>query len=397
MSESKKLDNFCCAPWNATYYKESLQKYKMCCAFTTWTSAKSPEDYFNSNLVKDVRETILRGEWHPGCKVCKEQAEAGLSSDRLMFNSHMDIKNNPVDTNKFKLKWLDFRPGNLCNLKCRMCSGSNSSMIQQEVEKNPELKEFENDKPINNTDLLPSICNHETFSELEVLKLLGGEPTIDPQIQKLLDWTIENGYAKNINLRYTTNATNVNAKWVKAVNQFKTSKAQISLDGAGETYDYIRTNANWEAVRKNVLKIPELMPNVTSLGTNVVFSTYNCFTIDTWLPQLFNLTEEVQSTFNLQYNLHIINCTGPTHMVVRNLPDEFKQIVMDKLDILENDNAKYHKMIGAFKYFVQQEPNRDIVETQTKFFKHNDMLDRIRKTNINDLSPVYEKLRQITI
>ena len=187
--DNRKLPSktFCSAPWQATYYKESKQQYKMCCVFDKWEKADSPEDYFNSDTVKDVRETMLRGEWHKDCGVCKEQEEAGSSSDRASFNRNLDIENKPVDINKFKLKWLDYRPGNLCNLKCRMCSGTNSSMIQDEVEKYPELKEYTDETPIVNTDLLPSICNHETFKDLEYLKILGGEPTIDPQIQKLLD------------------------------------------------------------------------------------------------------------------------------------------------------------------------------------------------------------------
>lgn len=395
----KKLPSktFCAAPWHATYYKESMNKYKMCCVFDKWEEAKSPEDYFNSDTVKEVRSTMLRGEWHPSCNVCQQQAEAGLDTDRDSFMRLYETEDPKNFEDKFKLKWLDFRPGNLCNLKCRMCTGTNSSMIQTEAEKNPELKEFMTDKPTINSELLPSIANHETFSELQFLKLLGGEPTIDPQIQKLLDWTVEQGYAKNINLRYTTNATNVNPRWVKAVNQFKTSKAQISLDGAGDTYDYIRTNANWESVKNNVKKIPQLMPNLLRLGTNIVFSTYNCFTVDKWLPQLFDLRNEIESEFDIEYDFHIINCTDPSYMIVRNLPDEFKQIVMKKLDYLENKDTKYLRMVRAFKYFVQQKPNKDIVSMQTKFFKHNDMLDRIRKTDIHKLDPVYEKLRQITI
>jgi len=397
MAKELPSKTFCAAPWHATYYKESMNKYKMCCVFDKWEEAKSPEDYFNSDTVKEVRATMLRGEWHPSCNVCQQQAEAGLDTDRDSFMRLYETKDPKDFEDKFKLKWLDFRPGNLCNLKCRMCTGTNSSMIQQEAEKNPELKEFMTDKPTINSELLPSIANHETFSELQFLKLLGGEPTIDPQIQKLLDWTVEQGYAKNINLRYTTNATNVNPRWVKAVNQFKTSKAQISLDGAGDTYDYIRTNANWEAVRKNVVKIPQLMPNLLRLGTNIVFTTYNCFTVDKWLPQLFDLRGEIESQFDIEYDFHIINCTGPNYMIVRNLPDDFKKIVMDKLDFLENDKTKYYKMVRAFKYFVQQKPNRDIIRMQTKFFRHNDMLDRIRKTDIHKLDPVYEKLRQITV
>jgi len=138
------------------------------------------------------------------------------------------------------------------------------------------------------------------------------------------------------------------------------------------------------------------MPNLLRLGTNIVFTTYNCFTVDKWLPELFELREEVESKFDIEYDFHIINCTSPDYMVVRNLPDEFKKVVIQKLDKLEQD-SKYNKMTHAFKYFLNQKPNKDIATMQTKFFKHNDMLDRIRKTDIHKLDPIYEKLRQNTI
>ena len=63
--------------------------------FPVWTKADSPEDYFNSDVVKNVRETMLRGEWHPGWKSGKEQTEAGLNSDRESFIHNLDIKINP--------------------------------------------------------------------------------------------------------------------------------------------------------------------------------------------------------------------------------------------------------------------------------------------------------------
>jgi len=382
--------NFCVAPWQASYYKESKQQYKMCCVFDEWSKAESPEDYFNSDLVKDVRQTILDGKWHKGCSVCKEQEEAGLDSDRTSFNNNLDINNNPVNTDKFKLKWLDYRPGNLCNLKCRMCSGTNSSMIQDEVEKHPELKLYTNESPVVNTDLLPSICNFETFKDLEFLKILGGEPTIDPQIQKLLDWVCTNDLAKNITLRYTSNATNYNNKWVEAVNQFKKCKIQISLDGTGDTYEYIRTNANWNKVKQNVIEMPTKINNITGMGTNIVWSLYNCFTVDEWYPELVELTETVKQRYGFYYDLHIIDTTWPDYIMVRNLPNEFKDIVLDKLNKLPQD-----KMVKSLQYYTQRESKQNV--DIKDFFGHNDILDKIRKTNINNISPFYEKLRQTTI
>ena len=75
-------------------------------------------------------------------------------------------------------------------------------------------------------------------------------------------------------------------------------------------------------------------------------------------------------------------------MIVPICPDEFKQIVMKKLDYLENKDTKYLRMVRAFKYFVQQNPTKTLYPMQTKFFKHNDMLDRIRKTDIHKLDPI---------
>ena len=165
---------FCTAPWYATYYKDSVKKYKMCCVFDTWTPADSPEAYYNTPIVQDVRAKMLKGEWHSGCSQCEYQEKNGLGSDRHTFNNmyKKEIADG-VDTERFTLKWLDYRPGNLCNLKCRMCHPSNSSLIDKETQANPELQEFMGKTAYpENKDLLPSIANHETFKDLEVLKIL---------------------------------------------------------------------------------------------------------------------------------------------------------------------------------------------------------------------------------
>ena len=69
----KKLPSktFCAAPWHATYYKESMNKYKMCCVFDKWEEAKSPEDYFNSDTVKEVNAILAVS----GCRDNEKEKE----------------------------------------------------------------------------------------------------------------------------------------------------------------------------------------------------------------------------------------------------------------------------------------------------------------------------------
>lgn len=380
---------FCSAPWQATYYKESRKQYKMCCSFDRWTNADSPQEYYDSEINQSVRDSILAGEWHPGCRTCEEQERAGGHSDRSSFNWSFDIQNNPVDVSKFNLKWLDYRPGNLCNLKCRMCDAGNSSLIEKEMSDYPELEKFlPRAKGNNMTELDTNLVNEDIFKNLQFLKILGGEPTIDPQVYKLLEWTVEKDFAKNIELRYTTNATNVNDRWTNSVNEFQTSRIQISLDGTGNTYDYIRTPAKWHSVKEHILSMQNKIHNIRGMGINMVYSLYNCFTVDKWYPELEELANAAFDKENLR--IHIIECTSPDYLMVRNLPQHFKDIILEKLDKLPDNSSTQ-----AMKHFTSLAIDNNNQNLRT-FFEYNDTLDRIRKTNIDDLHPIYEKLRRET-
>ena len=52
-------------------------------------------------------------------------------------------------------------------------------------------------------------------------------------------------------------------------------------------------------------------------------------------------------------------------------------------------------MVKSLQYYTQRKPKPNV--DLKNFFGHNDILDKIRKTNINNISPFYEELRQATI
>jgi organic radical activating enzyme len=383
MSQSK---TFCSAPWQATYYKESRKQYKMCCSLDRWTTADSPEDYFNSAINRSVRESILAGEWHPGCRICEEQERAGGHSDRHNFNKLLNAYSiNDIDVSQLNLRWLDYRPGNLCNLKCRMCDPGNSSLIAQEVAQDPTLAKFHGSvKPSISNELEGVLTNPELFKNLEYLKILGGEPTIDPQVYKLLEWIVDNDFAKNINLRYTTNLTNINDRWCNYVNQFASSKPQISLDGTGATYEYIRTPAKWRIIKRNIEELGSKIHNANNVGINMVYSLYTCFTIKEWLPELLEVADILSNSFNTNCRINLLNCTTP-YLEVRHLPDRFKEIVLNDLSHFNNDVAK------LMTFYTQKSGDTDKIKD---FFEYNKKLDILRKTNINTLSSSYTDLEK---
>ena len=74
------------------------------------------------------------------------------------------------------------------------------------------------------------------------------------------------------------------------------------------------------------------------------------------------------------------------------LPEEYKQIVVDKIDSMPMD-----KVLKAVRHHTTKKAKGIPEKEVAMFFEHNDMLDRIRKTNINDISEHYETLRQNTL
>lgn len=385
----------CSALWRSLYYNDMTNEYRVCCDFKPVDMTKrvglgSVEEYLASDVYQELKSDMSQGKWHEGCKTCEIDEERGMESQRQSFNRQFkleDIKNDQ----DFQIKYLDYRPGNLCNLKCRMCTPMFSSVLAKELNDNPELKQYASTKVFDMMDVAVGqlIKDEKRFEHLEVLKVLGGEPTIDPQIYDLLEFVIAKGYAKNITLKYTTNATNQNKRWLNLIQQFKRVGVTFSCDGTGKTYEYIRTPAKWESVKKNILNVGEIT-NLSRTGFNVVFSVWNCFTVDEWLPELIQMSNKISGQTE-QDRIQIINCTHPKGSQVFNMPDQFKQIVLDKLKTL----PQHHTVVQQLIHYTQL-PQRNNTATKS-FFDYNDKLDRIRKTNINDISEHYETLRQNTL
>ena len=96
-------------------------------------------DAINSPLAKDIRKTMLDGDWHEECVRCLREETAGMKSRRIndgeRFAEHITwedavehtSEDGTIDLEHIKQTYYDIRLGNFCNLKCRMCSPMDSS------------------------------------------------------------------------------------------------------------------------------------------------------------------------------------------------------------------------------------------------------------------------------
>jgi len=309
-------------------------------------------DSWNSNEMKFIRTEMVSGNKLVGCKVCYLQESSGRTSNRQYANSewsnklgdkHMfDLVDQAVLTGgelDYSLAYLDLRLGNLCNLKCRMCSPFNSSQIAKEhieLEKKDDAykvvwaKTFGRfDTRINDVqswferdflwdqiiDLIPS---------LKKVYMTGGEPTLIQNNFKFMDECIRKG-RRDIVLFFNTNCTNVNKKFTNLIGQFGRVNINASVDGVGAVNDYIRSPSHWEQISANVETLAQ-MPNV-HLGLTPTVQVYNVFNlVDTlrWVDEL-NAKYKKKIFVDFLINVH------PTHLSVTILPDEIRNKVANDL------------------------------------------------------------------
>lgn len=242
-----------------------------------------PDEAFNNTFMKSVRKTMLAGEVPASCLKCYEEEQQGISSKRIWETGtwhydNLDIPQLIKDTAEdgsipFKLKYLDLRLGNTCNLKCIMCSPHDSSQWVSEYKKVYPIIQSK----IIKKQMVWDKNNHNNFwhenpkfweqiydqiPNITQLYFAGGEPLMIREHKKFLEEVINRGYANNISLRYNTNGILIDDEIIEIWKQFKKVKVGVSLDGFGDRVHYIRYPTDWETVEKNLHKLDNTPDNI---------------------------------------------------------------------------------------------------------------------------------------
>ena len=131
-------DAFCIAPWMHMHV-EPDGEVQLCCA-SNWKhehqrslgnlNESSPEEIWNNSQYRMVRKNMLEGRKMPQyCSPCYDREAGAINqTERQRFNREFantfdlvptTLSDGTLDT--LKLKYLDIRFNNLCNLKCRTC------------------------------------------------------------------------------------------------------------------------------------------------------------------------------------------------------------------------------------------------------------------------------------
>lgn len=328
---------------------------------------------FKSYTRKMLATALDHGQRHPSCQQCWDQEDAGISSTRQQYNSV--LKGIVPDTEQPKV--LIFKPGNTCNMACRMCNPATSSSWYQDGYKleNPSVsfkeytKEFEiirNSYQPSNTELWNDLKSW--MNKLEVIDIYGGEPFLTPGLFNMLEHGASIGVAKNISLAINTNASIWDQKYLDILKNYKSVMFKVSADShIPAQFEYIRHKGNFAEVVDNILKFKHELEKLTHFNVFCVTTVtpLNVFYID-------DIVKNLKQILHLPVNVNIV--TTPGEYDIRHLPVPVKEWLMRNL-----------KTTAVTSILEQTIPGCDIEWPQ--FCKTTDRLDAIRKQSFQQTFP----------
>ena len=324
--EYKKSNTFCILPWTHLYIGTDGNILPCCNGDQNYPMGniekESIKNIVNSQRFTQLRSNMLNNQKSIECSQCYDQEAQGLTSLRQQAESRWENTDLNFSSNidMFTPKSIDIRLNNLCNLKCRMCSGYFSSAIAQE-----EKELFKIDIVINSTlnskqrnTYLNEILNYA--SHVEQIYFAGGEPLLTSEHYDILTSLIN---CCNIDLEifYNTNFTNLQYKNISVLDfwkKFTNITIGASLDAIGPVAEYVRHGTDWKQIESNLDLVKKHCPTINFTVTSTVGLLNVASLIDlqtTW----HNSNRLDISKFSLSV------MSSPAHLTVAVLPIHHKQ------------------------------------------------------------------------
>lgn len=344
--------SFCVLPWMHLFADEGGVMYPCCRSVSTKKpnvddggrtlhvyDAAGFAPAWNSGYMRKIRLDMLSGERPKPCERCYMYDDLGMRSHRQEANdeyrdriSGLLAATAPDGTAPLDLLSVDLRLGNLCNLRCRMCSPQSSRAL---------LGEFAEAYGIPVTHgALERLRTMDWFGRegfwdiferhtphIERLHFAGGEPFMIPQMFDFLARLVDLGRASSISLSYNTNLTMLPDRVYDLWPHFRQVRITASIDGADTINSFIRFPSDWTAIDTNLRRL-EADADRLNLRGGIAFNTtvqiFNVMRLEALLTYLVETSRLAEAP-----NLSVL--THPHHFNIQALPPALKQLAAERL------------------------------------------------------------------
>lgn len=339
----------------------------------------SLKDAWNSHTRRMVAAALDRDRELPACSHCFDLEQSNGNSPRKQFNNMFGAL--PKLTTQPQV--FIIKPGNTCNLACRMCNPATSSgwykdayqlavknegFVGTSTEYTQTFEHIRNSFNQNNIEFWDTFV--EWLPNMVYVDIYGGEPFLNPALFSALERVAAAGQSQNTSLQLHTNITIFNSKYLEILSKFKSVQIGLSIDSDQiKELEYIRYPVKADLLFDNLEKFKQIHQQYhnINLAINITVSPINVFDITKIRT---NLTKH-----RLPTGLNLV--TSPGEYDIRHIPLPVKKII-----------ANRNPSVADF--IMQTVPGCDTY--WPKFWQHTKDLDQLRGQSFEDTFPEFYKL-----
>ena len=347
---------FCTAPYSTYDFRFQFNKFKVttCCNLDV---SKTNKD-LDFNFIETVKQDMAKDIVSEHCWRCTQDEQNQAQSERVKYMLGYSVE----ELAQFKQseKTSEFQVGmkfsNLCNLACRSCNETDSSMWSNLMNR-PALPEYEIDTSTDQflwNQMTNMIRSKHKETDNFIVHPIGGETMVQPGFLKLVDWLIAENLASTTTLRITTSLVpSISEKFSAKFAMFRRIEFLSSIDSVGENYHYVRWPAKFNKVQDNLETfnlLSQQYPGKFSLSVSPVFSLNNIFYAVDYLDWWERQADKTQQNLWMS-NIHLYH---PTPLMVESLSLQYYPQLIELLEQCVNHTVfkKYKRTAVLKEFFV---------------------------------------------
>lgn len=387
-------NNFCAMPFFHVAIESNGDVRPCCLGDPLFNAAGMPIiDVINHPEHIKFRQSFLNNEQHPACNTCWGDYHNDKFSGRYVYSSSLKVYNEVAKimqgaTPEQKLVWLEIKAGNRCNLACRICGLWNSAKWLKESyelqaltrENYPEFKdssEFKYNQQAKWIDDINFWKNIEGFDDIKIIHLMGGEPLMIEEHYEMLRAIAEKFDPSKIIIWYNTNGTIIpGPEEEKLLSKFKKIFWSVSIDDFGDKFNYQRSGASWDEVKKNLPYFFSKDNFESTIDTTI--SIYNIATIHEFVKELQSMglskyfSPHYVTTTNGYSNVRTLHPAIKVRIKEKLLESKFSvdenftkevDIIIDYMMFIDSWSSNIDEKRKREIKFIDKKRNENFVET----------------------------------
>jgi hypothetical protein len=321
----------------------------------------SIETILASPWMQSLRNSFRNNERPDNCSTCWKRESLGQESRRTITPYKLENIYGYINwEEEDQLMYLGGHLGNICNLKCRICSSHYSSSIAHEFlselpkERRKESTHYQllKDAEWVQEDPFWEDIKSKTNS-IKVFEFLGGEPFFLKKNIDFLNYVVENNLSQDMMFEFSTNST-LYPKIIDQAHKFNRLEITVSIDNVGERFELERHGASWEIANSNIKKMIQQQKTIKNFKVNL------CVTLN--VQNVYYLPEILEWIRSMDFNSYYFNFVNyPSYFSITNLTPRAKSQVVDRLNNF-NATEQERKELNSVVEIINSSVGSDGIE-----------------------------------